>query len=241
MAAVVKPLVVRQHRPLRLALAIVFASMIIAMGTWFALDEAHWAVIYGQFRSSAERQRLVRENRNLEEGNAKLREQVTTLQRTTSLDKQTESFLQNEIRELQDEAFRLRGELAFFEGVMEAAGQAKGLDVQDIYVRRLADPATYQLKLVLTNVSDSDAEAAGLMSIMIEGRQNGTARIVSLTEITADTTLDLSYKFRNFKRFDANMQLPAGFTPQRVIVELQPTDRKTTKIRKSFDWPSTAS
>ncbi|MBI1733115.1 MAG: hypothetical protein HYR49_10185 [Gammaproteobacteria bacterium] len=234
------PLVVRPHRPFRFAFAIIAVSMLAAMTTWFLLDEAHWSIIRGRLSASAERQRLLNANRELEQGNASLQERVTALERTASLDKQTETFLQNEIRGLQDETFRLKGELAFYQGVMEAAGQTKGLAVQDIYVRRLPTALTYQLKLVLTNVSDDDAEAAGIMGILIEGRQNGTARLLSLTEVAVDAGLDMAYKFRNFKRFAANLQLPAGFAPQRVLVELQPTDKKTSKIKKAFDWPATA-
>jgi hypothetical protein len=172
--------------------------------------------------------------------NAGLQEQLTALERNASLDRQTEVFLQKEIRTLQDESFRLKGELAFYKGVMEAAGQAKGLVVQDIYVRKLPNVQAFQLNLVLTNVPEDDALATGVMAIQIEGRQNGAARILSLSEVTLDAALDLGYQFRNFKRFDTNLQLPPEFVPQRVLVELQPADKKAAKIRKTFDWPATA-
>lgn len=233
-------LVVRQHRPVRFAAAIVLASMLTATGTWLLLDAGHWNVIQGRLEASAEQQRLLNANRNLERLNSSLRERVFALERTASLDKQTESYLQGEIRELQEEVFRLKGELAFFEGIMEEAGRAKGLDVHDIYVRRMPQANTYRLRLVLTNVSDQDEDAKGRMAILLEGRQNGVTRLLTLDEVVQDTALDLSFEFRNFRRFDAQLQLPAGFVPQRVHVELQPSDKKRSKIRKSFDWPATA-
>lgn len=233
-------LVVRPHQPIRFGLAVVVASMLIAIGTWLLLDRAHWSVIQGRLEASAEQQRLWNANRKLELANGQLREQLMAMERTASVDKQTESYLQTEIRDLQGEVFRLKGELAFFERIMESAGQAKGLGVQDIYIRRLAMANNYQLKLVLTNVSDRDAEASGLMNIAIEGRLNGESRLLPLKELSTDAVLDLNFKFRNFKRFNANMQLPAGFAPQRVQVELQPNDQKPSKITKTFDWPATA-
>lgn len=233
-------LVVRPHRPFRFAFGVVLGSMVTAIGTWLLLDQAHWSVIQGRLQASAEQQRLWSANRSLEQNSTTLRERLMALERTASLDKQTETFLQKEIRALQDEVFRLKGELAFYEGIMESADQTKGLDVHDIYVRRLAQANTYQLKLVLTNVADNDAEAVGVMSILIEGLQNGTARLVSLNEVSVDATLEMAFKFRNFKRFDASMQMPGGFVPQRVFVELQPNDKKPSKINKVFDWPATA-
>lgn len=233
-------LVVRPHQPIRFGLAVVIGSMVVAIVTWLLLDKTHWFVIQSRLEASAEQQRLWSANRSLESTNAQLRERLMAMERTASVDKQTETYLQSEIRDLQEEVFRLKGELAFFERIMESAGRAKGLDVQDIYIRRLASANNYRLKLVLTNVSDKDAETSGLMDISIEGRQNGVARVYKLKDVSTDAVLELNYKFRNFKRFDANMQLPAGFSAQRVHVELQPNDQKPAKISKTFDWPATA-
>ncbi len=234
------PLVVRPHRPIRFALGVILASMVTAIVTWFLLDVTHWSVIRGRLKASAEQQQLMNTYKSLEQTNSDFREQMMALERTASLDKQTQTFLQNEIKSLQDEVFRLKGELAFYQGIMESAGQTKGLDVQDIYIRGLAQANTYQLKLVLTHVADNDAEAEGSMNIIVEGTQNGAARILALNEISAEGGSDVAYKFRNFKRFDASLQLPSGFAPKRVIVELQPNDKKPSKIKKVFDWPATA-
>jgi hypothetical protein len=219
---------------------VILASMVTAIGTWLFLDEAHWSVIRGRLQTSTEQQRLWSANKGLEQDNSILRERVIALERIASLDKQTETFLQKEIRGLQDEVFRLKGELAFYQGIMESADQTKGLDVHSIYVRPLAQANTYQLKLVLTHVANDEAEAAGVMSITVEGLQNGVLRLLSLDEVSADAAPVMAYKFRNFKRFDASMQLPGGFVPQRVIVELQLNDKKPSKIKKVFDWPVTA-
>ena len=78
------------------------------------------------------------------------------------------------------------------------------------------------------------------MNIAIEGLQNKDNRLIALNEVSADVTPEIPFKFRNFKRFEASMQLPDGFVPQRVFVELQLNDLKASKIKKIFDWPVTA-
>ena len=233
-------LVIRTHRPVRFAIGIILASMITAIGTWMFLDEAHWSVIRARFRAGSEQQRLLTSNKALEQESTTLRERVIAMERIALVDKQTENFLQKEIRGLQDEVFLLKGELAFYREIMETADQTKGLNVHSIYVRRLAQANTYRMKLVLTHVADNEAEAAGEMSIKIEGLQNGVLRQLSLNDISTDAAPELAFKFRNFKRFDASLQLPGGFVPQRVFVELQLNDEKASKINKVFDWPVTA-
>ena len=86
----------------------------------------------------------------------------------------------------------------------------------------------------------SQSAARGTISVTIEGIQSGATRHVNLRELTLDESLDLTFKFRNFKRVESNFGLPPGFSAQRVFVELQPRDQKQSKIRKAFDWPSTA-
>jgi hypothetical protein len=232
-------LVIKSHRPLQFSLAVVALSMLVAFVTWLALDESHWSVIRDRLSSADDRKLLWEVNQGLEEENARLRERVSMLERTTSLDTQTATLLQDEIRTLQEEVFRLKGELEFFQGIMESVGEVKGLDVHGVHVRGLSAPGTYRLKLILTNVTDSDKDAEGAISVTIEGIEKGVTRNVNLRDVTLDQNPGLSFKFRNFQRIESNFSLPQGFSPQRVFVELQPRDQKQSKIREAFDWPAT--
>ena len=233
-------LVVKSHRPLQFALAIILLSMLTAVVTWTLLDNLHWSLIFDRLSANEQRKQLANTNRGLEQENAALRERVMALESDTNLDNQTSALLQDEIRGLQEEIFRLKGELQFYQGVMESTGEGKGLDVHGIYVRRLSQDNGYRIKLILTHLGNQDTPAVGRMNISIEGIQAGAARNVNLKEVTLDDALDLAFKFRNFKRFESNLAFPQGFSPQRVFVELQPSDEKETKISRVFDWPKTA-
>lgn len=233
-------LVVKSHRPLQMAVAIIVLSMFIAFATWLALDKSHWSLIHDRFNESRQRQLLWEVNQGLEEENGRLRERVLMLERTTSLDRQTATLVQDEITELQEEVFRLKGELQFYQGVMESTGQGKGLDVHGIHVRPLTHRDGHRLKLILTHVTDADIPAEGVMRVQIEGIQAGSTRILDLRQVTLDEPLDLTFKFRNFKRFESNVAFPPDFSPQRVFVELEPKGKMESNIKKVFDWPESA-
>ena len=79
------------------------------------------------------------------------------------------------------------------------------------------------------------------MTITIEGLENGEPTHLDLRKITLDEGLDLSFKFRNFKRFESDLELPAKFIPRRVLVQLQPKGVKQSTIKKVFDWPESTS
>ena len=230
-------LVVKSHRPWQFAVAVITLSMLVAVATWMWLDESHWSAITSRLRSSDDHKLLWEVNQGLDEENARLRERLLMLERTAQVDKQTAVLLQDEIRTLQEEVFRLKGELEFYLGIMDAAGRAKGLDVYGVHVERAGEELGYRMKLILTNVTKSDTVAEGTMVVGIEGMENGAAKAYSLSDLASGDDLQLDFSFRNFKRFESDLVLPENFLPRKISVELRPKDAKQANIKRAFDWP----
>ena len=162
------------------------------------------------------------------------------LKRATELDKQTTALLQKEMTSQQDEISRLKRELEFYQGIMDATRESSGLDVHGIYVTPLSRERSYHLSLVLTHVAKGDMVAEGVMDITIEGAVGTVVRKLKLEKVNIDDTLDLTFKFKNFKRFESNITLPPELVPRRVIIEIQPNGKKQATIKKVFDWPISA-
>ena len=234
-------LVVKSHRPLQLAVAIVALSSIIAVITWLLLDTSHWSYIYNRLGKNHDLKMLWEVNKELKKENTDLQERVVMLERSTELDKQTAVLLQNELTSLQDEISRLKRELEFYQGVMDDTRESSGLQVQGLHITPLSRERSYHLSVVLTHVAKGDMFTEGVMDITIEGTVGKTVRKLKLKELISDEALDLSFKFKNFKRFGSNITLPLELVPQKVIVEIQPKDKKQANIRKVFDWQTAAS
>lgn len=233
-------LVVKSHRPLQFAIAIVALSAIIALITWLVLDSSHWTYIYNRLGKNQDQKLLWEVNKVLDRENRELQERVIMLERSTDLDKQTTALLQDELTSLQDEISRLRRELEFYQGVMDATRESSGLQIHGVHVMPLSRAGSYRLSLVLTHVAKSDMVTEGAMDITIEGMVGKTVHKIKLEELNGDETLDLAFKFKNFKRFQSNITLPPELVPQKVIVEIQPKDKKQATIKKVFEWPISA-
>lgn len=232
-------LTVKSHRPVQWSITIIALSMLIALVTWLLLDDSHWSVIYDRMHINQEIKRLGEVNREMEQENIRLNEEVLMMERAAELDKKTASLLQQEIQSLQDEIFHLKGELEFYQGIMDATRESSGLSIQGIHINSLAQDNCYRLKLVLTHVAKGDT--AGMISVIIEGIQDGKSSHLELQDITLDESLDLSFNFRNFNRFESDLALPEGFTPRRVLVQLKPKGEKQSKIKREFNWPEITS
>jgi len=157
------------------------------------------------------------------------------LERTTQIDSQAAAELHDEIKKLQDEVYKLRRELEFYQNIMSSTGSSKGLNIQGMQIDRLTDN-NYQFKLILTHVSKNDKVVEGNVEIVLEGIQNEVARQINITDLIVSSSFDLSFKFKNFKRFEGNIVIPEGYSPVRVMVKLLPKDTKLSMIKKVFNW-----
>lgn len=219
------------------AVAIVALSTLLALFTWFMLDESHWSMIYNRMGINQDFKNLSEVNRKLEKENEGLKEQVLMMKRAAEVDKKTAELLQQNVQNMQDEIYRQKGELEFYRGVMDATRDSKGLNIQGIHIESLPQARSYRLKVILTHVAKGIRMAEGKMTVIIEGLKNGKPSQLNLKNITMDDGLDFSFKFRNFKRFESDLELPPDFVPRRVLIQLQPRGEKKSKIKKVFDWP----
>lgn len=234
-------LVVKSHRPWQFALAVVFLSVFFTVLTWLLLDYSHWSVIQDRIQTSKDRKLLWEVNQGLIEENKRLRNQVHMLEQTTDLDKRTSALLQDELASLQDEIHRLKGELEFYQGIMESTRNTEGLNIYGIHVTPLSADRSFLLRLVLTHVVKGDRVAQGKLEVSIEGRTGDeTLRRYALRELSVNESPDMTFRFKNFKRFENNLSLPEGFEPQRVVVRIQPSEDEQAVISKVFEWPAVA-
>lgn len=231
-----KRYVVKNHRPLQWSAAVIGLSAIIAIVTWFLLDKSHWSLIYDHYDENKVFKTVLEENRQLEASNRKLREKTNMMQEMDNMDKKTAGLLQDEIQELQDQIFKLKQELEFYHGIMDGTRESNGLNIQGMDIRPLKKDNSYRLNLVLTHVAKSVKVAEGTMDVSLEGEREGKPSLVKLRDVAMDTNLELSFKFRNFKKFECDLMLPEDFTPIRVKVVFIPKGKNKTKIIKTFDW-----
>jgi hypothetical protein len=179
---------------------------------------------------------LWEEKQKLENENQRLNERIIMLERAAQMDTQAAANVHEEIKKLQDEIYRLKEELEFYHGIVTSTGSAEGLKIQGMQVKKLPEDRNYRFKLILTQVTKDDKVAEGLIKITLEGLQDGAAKELNITEVLLNSSIDLSFKFKHFKRLEGSMILPEGYTPYRVSVILHSRNTKFPDVKKVFNW-----
>jgi len=57
-----------------------------------------------------------------------------------------------------------------------------------------------------------------------------------LREITEGNTEKVKMRFKHFQEVEGVIQLPEGFTPLKVIIEIKPSNKKLPELKRRFDW-----
>jgi uncharacterized coiled-coil protein SlyX len=232
-----RKLVIKHHSPLHIFAVIVASCTVIAVTVWVYLDESQWSYIMSSLSEAKKSKGLWQENQTMKSTIVKLEERIVMLERTAQVERQTITNLQQSMVKQQDEIYKLRNELDFYQGIMTSAGESKGLNIQGLHIEETSQPRSYYFKLILTHVSKSDKVAAGKLSILLEGVQRGTARTIDIRELTLSESLSLNFKFGSFERIEGSIMLPENFIVHRVIVRArQDGKRKTPEIERVFDW-----
>ncbi len=211
-------LVVQANDPAgrRRRLAIVTVAWLASLAlTWFA---------GGWFSSPLEaqlRDRLRTVERQLAERtgqNATLEERLAIATRADQISREANLALQQTLAEREEELAGLRADLEFYERLV-GSGSRQGLRVQDFRVRPIPGTSGFSFALTLTQTARRGAEVSGRAEIAVEGVREGRIERLDWQTLLQDPEADaMRFGFKYFQRIDGSFVLPAGFTPNRVLV-----------------------
>lgn len=163
-----------------------------------------------------------------------LRQQVATLTRSDQISRDANRDLQGTLAERDEEIAGLRADVAFYERLVGATAQRRGLAVHALKMQPQGE-AAWHFTGTLTQNLNRGAVSAGRLTLLIEGTRDGR-----LQKLTWDDLRQLpgapgvGYSFKYFEQVEGDVFLPAGLTPVRVTVRLVP--QKGAAVEQSFTW-----
>ncbi len=171
------------------------------------------------------------------EQNDELRRKIALLETDRKIDEEAYSQVEQRLVELQNEILTQREDLAFYRGIV--ADQEAELRIQDLELLAGGDTASFSLRLVLAQAMRASRRISGSVELLVVGVRDGEPLTLGLTElgVVAEQRKSLkSFSFRYFQNLEADLVLPEGFSPERVIVKLVPKGQQAKAIEKTFDW-----
>jgi hypothetical protein len=227
-------LVVQAHDPARAwrRRAIVALAVVLAVvAAWFG--GAHLAaplMARMQTQHASLREDFARQSQVLEE----TRDALASAERNAQVAQSANQALQETLREREQEIAALRADLGFYERLVGGT-QRRTLGVHEIALRALEDPRAFAFELTLTQNLKKSATTEGTVEIAIEGVRDGKVVTVPWGELSGrGDGAPLAFAFKYFQRLQGTLALPAGLTPNRILVSA--ASRGGERAQQDFAW-----
>jgi len=221
-----------QRHPWRIPAALVLAAALGfgAWGLWRSIGEAADEVPPAPPGAEALTPKQMRAE--LEQ----LRQRVTTLGRSDEISRQANRDLQSALAERDEELAGLRADVAFYERLVGATGQRRGLTVHALKMQaQQGAPSAWHFTATLTQNLNRGAVSAGRLSLALEGTRDGKLEKLAWTDLRQQPAAPgVAYSFKYFQQVEGDVLLPAGLVPVRVTVRLTP--QSGAAIEQSFTW-----
>lgn len=130
--------------------------------------------------------------------------------------------------ELQAEVARQKQQLEFYRGIVIQGSERVDLALQEVRIVRATQPGRFVVRLSLQQPGRAQGIVTGTARLTIDGLRAGQAATLKGPET--------AYNFRYFAALQPEVEVPAGFTPQRLTVALYTPGRADAVVTQSIAW-----
>ena len=232
-------LVVRAHAPKRRAVLLGSAALLAAFILYAAFELGRYDAGFRVVDSVRGALAASRRIRDLEAENARQRTQLEAADVARRVDREGYKQVERSLGDMQSQIARLNQDLSFYRGLVQPDSLVHVKVQQMQIVPDAAGPGgagQYRLKFVLMQTGKPANVVTGSASISVDGLQNGKPASLSYAELSPSRRVSLAYSLRYFEDYDEVIQLPPGFEPTRVGVEIHSGHDTSHALRQAFVW-----
>lgn len=228
-------LVVRSYAPKRRAvlwgMAVLLAIAILYAAFELGRYDAGFRVVDSVRGALAASSRI----RALEADNGNQRRQLEAAETARRVDREGYAQVERSLGDMQSQIARLNQDLSFYRGLVQPESLIH-VKVQQMQIIPDAVAGQFHLKFVLMQTGKPDKEVAGSAAITIDGLLQGKPLSLTYAQVSPNHRVSLAYSFKYFQEYNEAIELPHGFEPTRVGVEIHSVRDSSHSSRQAFVW-----
>ena len=216
-------------------------ALVAVAGLYLAYELGRYHSGYALFDHRRERAELEAELAAEREQSDALRRQLAIAETAGEIDRETYAQVKATLGDLEAQIQAQEEELVFYRGIVSPQDRVAGLRIQSLEVLPSDGEARYFVRLLLVQAIVHNRRVSGTVKLQLEGLKDGQMASFDAAELVAPgEPYDMAYEFRYFQGLETELALPAGFEPQRMIVEIWPNEARAERINQTFEWPAIA-
>jgi hypothetical protein len=173
--------------------------------------------------------------RSLEAENANQRRQLEAAETARRVDREGYAQVERSLGDMQSQIARLNQDLSFYRGLVQPESLIH-VKVQQMQIIPDAAAGQYHLKFVLMQTGKPVKDVTGNAAITIDGLLQGKPLSLPYAQVSPNRRVTLAYSFKYFQEYNEPIELPKGFEPTRVGVEIHSGRDASHSFRQAFVW-----
>jgi hypothetical protein len=173
--------------------------------------------------------------RSLEAQNENQRRQLEAAETARRVDREGYAQVERSLGEMQSQIARLNQDLSFYRGLVQPESLIH-VKVQQMQILPDGPPGQYHLKFVLMQTGKPDKEVTGNAAITLDGLVQGKPMSLAYAQVSPNHRASLAYSLKYFQEYNEPIQLPVGFEPTRVGIEIHSGRDINHSFRQAFVW-----
>lgn len=164
---------------------------------------------------------------------------INTLEVELEVERMANQKSQSTLKLIEQQHYKVKKELAFYEKVMAPEKQADGLVIDGVTVTKTESPNHFRFQVVLVQQLLRKRYVKGHVTLSLHGSLNDKPTTLPLEKVSILSKKDLSFSFQYFKNINGNMMLPEGFVPESISVSaILPKSKwqKYDRVDQSYSW-----
>jgi len=173
--------------------------------------------------------------RRLEAENSRQREQLEAAEVTRRVEREGYRQVERNLGDMQSQIARLNQDLSFYRGLVQPDSLVH-VKVQQMQIVPEGVAGQFRLKFVLMQTGKPASSVTGNAAATIDGLLGGKPLSLSYAQVSPTHRASLTYSFRYFQDYDEPVQLPPGFEPTRIGVEIHSGRDVAHVFKQAFVW-----
>ena len=222
-------IVIRGIGPSRLRIFLVLGAVVLVLIGWGLFQLGRSGIGFGVTNPLSSMATLRRAISERDATIADLRSQVAELDTLKVAQDRERQEVAQSIGELQAEVARQRQQLEFYKGIVATTEAPANVAIRTLRIDDSRAGSRPLLRLSLVQPGNPQNVVSGTVTATLEGARAGRASRYPLLEVP--------YSFRYFENLERELMVPAGVLPERLTVEIRPTDKAMRPVVQSVLWP----
>jgi hypothetical protein len=166
---------------------------------------------------------------------------INTLEVELEVERLANQKSQKLLKEMEEQHYQVKKELAFYEKVMAPEKQADGLVVDNLVISATTSPNHFRFQVTLVQQKVKKRFAKGHVQLYFIGSLNNKPHKINVNKIAELSKKQLSFNFQYFQIIQGELTFPDNFRPEKVeLSAILPKSKWQSyqRVDESYPWQS---